>query len=107
MTLLMGPSTTRVYMAVRSTISSLGMRSPKEKKRNHRFVFSSRSIDLLRIQPENDWDIDGMVVVLYYLFPNIQITVPKDHVTLFKIYPDKECIGRSSTRVCNYLSSEI
>ena len=79
----------------------------EEKGRNHRFVFPSRSIDLLRTQPETDWDIEGMAVVLYYLFPNIQITVAKDQVTLFKIYPDKERIGRSITRVCNYLSSEI
>ena len=75
--------------------------------RNHRFVFPSRSIDLLRTLPEDQWDMEGMAVVLYYFFPNIQMTVNKENVTIFKIYPDKQDIGRSITRVCNYISPEL
>ena len=79
----------------------------ESKGRNHRFVFPSRSIDVLRTMPEDQWDMEGMAVVLYYLFPNIQITVNKENVTIFKIYPDKQDIGRSITRVCNFISPEL
>ncbi len=75
--------------------------------RNHRFVFPTRSIDLLRALPQDQWDMDGMAVVLYYFFPNIHMTVNRENVTIFKVYPDKQDIGRSMTRVCNYISPEL
>ena len=81
--------------------------SYESKGRNHRFVFPSRTIDVLRTMPEDQWQIEGMAGVLYYLFPNIQIVVNSETATLFKIYPDKQDIGRSITRVCNYVSPTV
>ncbi len=75
--------------------------------RNHRFVFPSRTIDLLRTMPEDDWEMEGKVILLYFLFPNIHISINKETVTIFKIYPDTENMGRSITRVSNYISPTL
>lgn len=73
--------------------------------RNHRAVFPTRSITALRNKPQSDWRIDHASTVLYYLFPNIQLTVSERQVTLFRIYPHPSETGRSITRVSHYFSA--
>ncbi|MFT7129442.1 MAG: phenylpropionate dioxygenase-like ring-hydroxylating dioxygenase large terminal subunit [Gammaproteobacteria bacterium] len=79
----------------------------KEFGRHHRFVTASRGIDLLRDQPEKDWDITHGTFVLYYLFPNIQLVVNASSCSLIKIYPVRRNPGRSVTQIGSYFSQEM
>ena len=74
--------------------------------RNHRFVFPARAIDSLRPKPEAQWSLEGVVTVLYYLFPNIQCTIGEHQVNLIRIYPHREAPGRSTTCISHYASPE-
>ena len=74
--------------------------------RNHRFVFPSRGLGSLRRKPESQWSTEGATTVLYYLFPNIQITISRRQITLFRIYPVPNTPGHSRTCVTHYFSQE-
>ena len=78
-----------------------------EYGRHHRLTLLSRYIDVLREQPEENWNVTDAGVVVYHLFPNIQLVLFNRVVTLFRIYPDRENIGRSVTRVANYSAQHI
>ncbi len=73
--------------------------------RNHRFVFPSKGIGSLRRKPESDWRMENVTTVLYYLFPNIQVTMSERQITLFRIYPLPGRPGWSRTRVSHYFST--
>ena len=75
--------------------------------RNHRFVFPSRQIDGLRELPEEDWRIRGAAVIVYFLFPNIQLILGYNGINLVKIYPDGANPGRSITRSNHYFSDYV
>ena len=75
--------------------------------RNHRFVFPSRQIDGLRELPEEDWRIRGAAIIVYYLFPNIQLIFGYNGINLVKIYPDGVNPGRSITRSSHYFSDYV
>ena len=79
----------------------------QEFGRHHRFVTANRGIDALRTQPESEWRITHGTFVLYYLFPNIQLVVNSDSVSLIKIYPDPKNPSRSITRIGFYFEPEI
>jgi phenylpropionate dioxygenase-like ring-hydroxylating dioxygenase large terminal subunit len=74
---------------------------------HHRFVFARKAIDLLRSVPEEQWQLCQGAILLYYLFPNIQITVGEGRATLIRIYPDPKNAGRSITRISHYFSQEM
>jgi len=74
--------------------------------RNHRFVFPSKGIGSLRRKPETEWTTEGVTTVLYYLFPNIQITMAERQITLFRIYPVPGDPSRSRTRMSHYFSTK-
>lgn len=76
----------------------------KEFGRHHRFVTASHAIHDMRALPEDEWSISDATFVLYYLFPNIQLVVNTDSVTLIRIYPDENNPGRSITRISFYYS---
>lgn len=78
----------------------------KEFGPHHRFVTANRAIDLLREQPESDWVITRATFVLYFLFPNIQLVVNDQSVTLIRIYPDENNPGRSITHITFYYTRE-
>ena len=78
----------------------------KEFGRHHRFVTANRAIDQLREMPESEWVITRGTFVLYFLFPNIQLVVNDESVTLIRIYPDENNPGRSITRISFYYSQE-
>jgi phenylpropionate dioxygenase-like ring-hydroxylating dioxygenase large terminal subunit len=74
--------------------------------RNHRFVFPSKGLGSLRKKPESQWSTEGVTTVLYYIFPNIQITVSDRQIALFRLYPVAGEHGRSRTCVSHYFSAE-
>lgn len=78
----------------------------EEIGKNHRFVFARKVIDLLRDLPEEKWQLCQGATLLYYLFPNIQITVGVGRATLVRIYPDPKDTGRSITRISHYFTQE-
>mgnify|MGYP000932393541 CR=1 FL=1 len=73
-------------------------------ERNHRAVFPARSMTRLRNKPRDKWSVNGSTTVLYYLFPNIQLTVSDRQVTLFRIYPGGADASRSVTWMSHYFS---
>ena len=81
--------------------------SYETRGRNHRFVFASRAIDAIRELPREEWDIQQVANVLYYLFPNIQFNVGGGgNVSMIRIYPHPDGPGRSVTRVGHYFTPE-
>ena len=79
----------------------------EEFGRNHRFVTANRGIDQVRQLPESEWDITQGTFVLYYLFPNIQVVIESQTITLIRIYPDKNNPGRSISKVSFYFTPAI
>ena len=77
-----------------------------EFDRNHRFVWATKGIDALSNLPEDAWDYESATGMLYFLFPNIQLTAGRDNCSVIKIYPDGENPGKSVTRVGHYFSQE-
>ena len=45
--------------------------------------------------------------MLYYLFPNIQVVIESQTITLIRIYPDKNNPGRSVSKVSFYFTPAI
>lgn len=78
----------------------------EEIGQHHRFVFARKVIDLIRELPEEKWQLCQGATVVYYLFPNIQITVGVGRATLIQIYPDPKDSGRSTTRISHYFSQQ-
>jgi phenylpropionate dioxygenase-like ring-hydroxylating dioxygenase large terminal subunit len=74
---------------------------------NHRFVIASRDIDDLRGRPESEWRVLDGTLVVYYLFPNVQLTVSRLGANLVRIYPDGINPGRSISRISYYLRPEV
>jgi len=79
----------------------------QEFGRHHRFVTANRGIDALRTQPETEWRVTYGTFVMYYLFPNIQLVVNSDSITLIRIYPDPKNPSRSITRIGFYFEPQI
>ncbi|MEP2990393.1 MAG: aromatic ring-hydroxylating dioxygenase subunit alpha [Parasphingorhabdus sp.] len=79
----------------------------EEFGRNHRFVTARKSIDTLRELPEGEWQLFEGALILYYLFPNIQLVIGRDQITLIRIYPDPKNPGRSITRISMYYERDV
>ena len=75
-------------------------------ERHSRLIFGSRGIEKLANKPRERWRLDGATTVLYFLYPNIQLTVSSRQVTLFRIYPDGPSAKRSVTEVGHYFSAD-
>jgi phenylpropionate dioxygenase-like ring-hydroxylating dioxygenase large terminal subunit len=75
--------------------------------RNHRFVIANRDIMGLRERPEADWRLLDVTLLVYFLFPNVQLTVNRIGGNLVRIYPDPRNPGRSITRISHYLRPEV
>ncbi len=74
--------------------------------RNHRMGLCFRSIDELRNEPRENWDIRRAALPVYYLFPNVQLNVLPRSVVLVRIYPDPDDAGRAVSRISFYASPE-
>ncbi|WP_317929910.1 aromatic ring-hydroxylating oxygenase subunit alpha [Halioxenophilus sp. WMMB6] len=74
---------------------------------NHRLALARQSIDALSNVPETEWIISDGALVLYYLFPNIQLILGPGRISLVKIYPDGCNPGRSISRIHTYFTQEM
>jgi hypothetical protein len=79
----------------------------EEFGRHHRFVIASRDIDDIRGRPERDWRLLDGALVVYYLFPNIQLTISRLGANVVRIYPDGINAGRSISRISFYLRPSV
>lgn len=71
-----------------------------------RTVTARKVIDQLWDLPEQQWQLCQGALLIYYLFPNIQITVGPGRATLVRIYPDPKNPGRSFTRLSHYFTRQ-
>jgi phenylpropionate dioxygenase-like ring-hydroxylating dioxygenase large terminal subunit len=55
--------------------------------RNHRLIAARRTIDELRGQPEEAWDVFDHTAVIYVLFPNTVFLYQRDHVETWHVFP--------------------
>ena len=78
----------------------------EEFGKHHRFVFARKAISELKELPEEKWKLTMGATVIYYLFPNIQLTINEASGVLIRIYPDRQKTGRSHTVVGHYYKQE-
>ena len=78
-----------------------------EYGRNHRMTLPSRYIDTLRNKPERQWNVTDAGVLVYYVFPNTQIVLTNRTVSVFRIYPSRTEVGRSTTQIAYYEAQHI
>lgn len=70
-------------------------------------MIASRDIDDLRDLPPEDWRLLDGALVVYYLFPNIQLIISRLGANLVRIYPDGTNPGRSISRISFYLRPSV
>ena len=75
--------------------------------RNHRLSILNRYVDTIRELPEEDWNIVDAGLLVYHLFPNVQIALFNRVISLFRIYPDPDNVGRSITRMTHYSAQHM
>ncbi|MGR9089141.1 MAG: aromatic ring-hydroxylating oxygenase subunit alpha [Gammaproteobacteria bacterium] len=75
--------------------------------RNHRLTLASRYLDVLREQPEEKWNVTDAGVLAYHVFPNTQIVMFNRVISVFRIYPNRDEVGRSLTRISHYEAQHI
>ena len=71
-------------------------------ERNHRMVLCVRDIDQMRHRPESEWNIREGAFPVYWLFPNVIFNVGRHSVTVVRVYPDPDDVGRSVSRIGFY-----
>ncbi|NNM10478.1 MAG: aromatic ring-hydroxylating dioxygenase subunit alpha [Pseudomonadales bacterium] len=74
----------------------------EEFGRHHRFVTASKSIDEVRARPESEWKLSHGAILIYYLFPNIQLLFNTGRVSVVRIYPVHGDPAHSITRLATY-----
>lgn len=78
-----------------------------EYGRNHRLTVPSRYIDVVREKSEQQWSVTDAGVVVYYLFPNVQIAMTNRTINVFRIYPHRTDVGRCTTQISYYEAQHI
>lgn len=73
-----------------------------EYGRNHRICTANRYLDVMKTQPESDWNFAYGSIAAYYLFPNIQLVFVGGMVVVVRIYPDRDVVGRSRSRITHF-----
>jgi len=76
--------------------------SYREYGRNHRICTASRFIDTMRHQPEAEWNFAFASIAAYYIFPNIQLVFIGGMIIMVRIYPDRQNVARSISRVSHF-----
>jgi phenylpropionate dioxygenase-like ring-hydroxylating dioxygenase large terminal subunit len=69
---------------------------------NHRMIGARRTIDELRGQPEEAWNVFDHTVMIYVLFPNTIFLFQRDHVETWHMFP-----GDRPDRCAMYVSLYI
>lgn len=67
--------------------------------RHHRLAFPRRSIEALREVDVAGWEPLDHLVVVNQVFPNTLVVWLKDHVELWRSYPDPDDVGRCRVRL--------
>lgn len=75
--------------------------------RHHRFVSASKSIDEVRELPEAQWKLSHGAILIYYLFPNVQLIFNTGRMTAVRIYPVEGNPAHSRTRLVTYCQPEF
>lgn len=78
-----------------------------EYGRNHRICTASRYLDVMRTQPESEWNFTFASIAAYYLFPNVQLVFLGGMVVLVRIYPDRNVVGRSVSRITHFTMPHV
>ena len=55
--------------------------------RNHRLIAARRTLDELRGQSEDSWDVFSHTAMVYVLFPNTVFLFQRDHVETWHVFP--------------------
>lgn len=53
-----------------------------------RVVYPRKTIHTLRDQPEDTWDLLKHSIIVYVLFPNSLVIWQRDHVEIWRVFPD-------------------
>ena len=69
----------------------------------HRMVLCKRDIDVMRLLPEEDWDITVAGLPVYWLFPNVILMPFVAGCFLVRAYPDRSDPGRHVSRIDFYM----
>ena len=70
--------------------------------RNHRMTLVMKSIDQMRHEPEEKWDIRQCALPAYYLFPAVQVLAVPFGVVLVRAYPDPKDPAHHVSRITFY-----
>ena len=73
-----------------------------EYGRNHRICTANRYLDVMKTQPESDWNFAFASIAAYYIFPNVQLVFVGGMVFMVRIYPDPNKVDRSVSRITHY-----
>lgn len=79
----------------------------REYGRHHRLCLASKYIDVMREQPQEQWNMPFGGVIAYYLFPNIQLVMLGGMVALVRIYPNRDKVGQSLSRASHYAAPQL
>ena len=71
-------------------------------KRNARLTLCTRNIDVMKLEPEEDWHICKGAFPVYYFFPNIILNVSGEGIILVREYPLDNSPHRSVSKVSFY-----
>lgn len=74
--------------------------------RNHRMVFAARSINELQNAPEREWQLRPHSTIAYYIFPNTQLLVSRQNISMYRMFPDPDRPDRSLVYQSVYLDAE-
>jgi len=74
--------------------------------RNHRMVFAARSIHELQNVPEREWQLRPHSTIAYYIFPNTQLLVSRQNISMYRMFPDPDRPDRSVVYQSVYLDAE-
>lgn len=79
----------------------------REYGRNHRICTASRYLDVMREQPESAWSFAFGSIAAYYIFPNVQMVFVGGMVVMVRIYPDRNNVARSVSRVSHFAMPHV
>ena len=71
-------------------------------KRNARLTLCTRNIDVMKLEPEENWHICKGAFPVYYFFPNIILNVSGEGIILVREYPLDNSPHRSVSKISFY-----
>ena len=71
-------------------------------KRNARLTLCTRNIDVMKLEPEENWHICKGAFPVYYFFPNIILNVSGEGIILVREYPLDSSPHRSVSKISFY-----